>query len=456
MTRMSSQRTHSPLSDWLSLTRISNLPTIVSDSLVGVAMAFALQWIPDASSIQNAVTATIAMCALYLAGMVLNGIVDREVDARERPTRPIASGRIALPWAWTAFIVLMFLGTSLRPTWFAAPVPVAVAALIGVWLLARANAMRSHTLERLAKGWCGVAILGAAWWAIDLVVRDPFDLSDLKENAQHTIRLGSLVLNVPVLVVALSLVAYNLLHKRTAWAIVFLALCRACVPIAVAAAILVPTGFMTRLWPMPSISSPSLAVASLLVTTFPVAIAFHTIMLSIVARREMSTDGATTYRCAQCGYALVTVAPRVCAECGCDLATTPPLGDRALSPSSRWALPFLAGIALLPILVVALPRALRSGYGIAGGEPNGVLGLAIVNYPLFLVFSAWFVVAASLGLRAAISHPSRRPAGVAALIASLALLAACSASLLLSPILAISCVALWFITRWMQRRVAGS
>lgn len=456
MTRMSSQRTHSPLSDWLSLTRISNLPTIVSDSLVGVAMAFALQWIPDASSIEHAITTTIAMCAFYLAGMVLNGIVDKEVDARERPTRPIASGRIALPWAWTAFIVLMLLGTTLRPSWYATPGPVAAAALIGVWLLARARTMRSHTLDRLGKAWCVVAVIGAAWWAIDMMVRDPFDLSDLKENTQTAIRTGALALNLPVLVIAFSLVAYNVLHKRTAWAIAFLALCRACVPIAVAAAILVPAGFINRLYAMNSVSSPQLMVALVVVATFPTAIAIHTILLSIVARREMSSDGATTYRCAKCGYLLATSAPRVCAECGCDLLTTPPLGDRALASPTRWALPLLAGIALLPLLVIAVPKALRSDYGIAGVEPLGVLELAIVNYPLFLVFAVWFVIAATLALRAAISHPSRRPAGVAALIASIALLGACSASLLLSPIIALSCVALWFVTRWMQRRIAGS
>src|SRR5579864_6868436 len=37
-----------------------------------------------------------ASSCLYLAGMVLNDVFDREVDARERPGRPIPSGRVSL------------------------------------------------------------------------------------------------------------------------------------------------------------------------------------------------------------------------------------------------------------------------------------------------------------------------------------------------------------------------
>src|SRR5688572_1337303 len=35
-------------------------------------------------------------CGLYLAGMVLNDVFDRERDARERPERPIPSGRVSV------------------------------------------------------------------------------------------------------------------------------------------------------------------------------------------------------------------------------------------------------------------------------------------------------------------------------------------------------------------------
>lgn len=463
MKLMPSQRTRAPLSDWFSLTRISNLPTIVSDSLVGVALALALQWIPDVSSITAAIEVTLAMCAFYGAGMILNGIVDREIDARERPTRPIASGRIALPWAWSAFILLMLFGFYSRPSWGTTPLPVAVAALIGVWLLTRAREMRSHTLHRLAGAWCVVACLAALWWAIDLLVRDPFDLADFEENTRHTIRMGHIAVNLPVLVIAISLVAYNLLHKRTGWSIVFLVLCRVGVPLAVAAAILVPSGHVTRLWPMFSLTG-SLAASSILsLLLVPLAIAIHTLVLSIVARREMEGNGAT-FRCARCGYQLVTAAPKVCTECGCDLTDVPPLGDRPLAPRSRFTLPLLASVGLIPLLAIVIPGVWVMRYGFFGTFPttaNDVIygqwrELFIVNHPLFLILAVWFVIAATRGLRAALSHPSRRPAGIAALIAAFALLDACAAAALQSPVIALACVALWFVTRFAQRRVAGS
>ena len=36
---------------------------------------------------------------LYLAGMVLNDVYDVEIDRRERPDRPLPSGRIPVAWA---------------------------------------------------------------------------------------------------------------------------------------------------------------------------------------------------------------------------------------------------------------------------------------------------------------------------------------------------------------------
>lgn len=50
---------------------------------------------------------------LYLAGMVFNDVFDREVDARERPKRPIPSGRIAVREAVSLGIVLVGAGLAL-------------------------------------------------------------------------------------------------------------------------------------------------------------------------------------------------------------------------------------------------------------------------------------------------------------------------------------------------------
>lgn len=458
---------NSAVRDWLDLARISNLPTIVTDSLVGITIGLTIESAAAPGfTFQSATIAVIfGMCALYTAGMVLNGIVDRDVDAIERPNRPIAAGRIRLPWAWTAFIVLMLLGFFLRPTSASTPIPVAVAALIGIWLLAYANSTRSFMLRRLAKIWCVISIIAALWWAADILIKDPFDMdtTGFDPTTQESIRVGQFALNAPVVLIALSLVSYNLLHKRTPFAIGFLALCRFLVPIAVAMSILVPSGTVGLIWTS-SRFVPILIGSSLLLIP-PLMIAIHTIMLSIVARREMSSEGAE-YRCGRCEYPLKTIAPKVCPECGCSLTQVPPIGDRTLSKRMRRASPFLAAIAITPALlllikemyaIIFLKSFSTSSVSVLSGYmtlPSWAVGT--INLSLATLAAVWFIIAATRAFRAAVSHPSRRPAGIAALIAAIALLDAASAAMLQWTFISIACIFLWFFTRWLQRRIAGS
>ena len=82
--------------------------------------------------------------------------------------------------------------------------------------------------------------------------------------------------------------------------------------------------------------------------------------------------------------------------------------------------------------------------------------VSIINLSLATLAAVWFIIAATRAFRAAVSHPSRRPAGIAALIAALALLDAVSAAMLQATFISIACIFLWFFTRWLQRRIAGS
>jgi len=73
----------------LDLARVSNLPTVWSNVLAGAVLASAeLEALP-------VVVAGLAGSLLYSGGMFLNDAFDAEIDARERPERPIPSGRIA-------------------------------------------------------------------------------------------------------------------------------------------------------------------------------------------------------------------------------------------------------------------------------------------------------------------------------------------------------------------------
>lgn len=73
----------------LHLGRVSNLPTVWSNLLAASVLA-GLN--PNE---MPALAPLLAMSAFYVGGMYLNDAFDREIDARERPTRPIPSGQIS-------------------------------------------------------------------------------------------------------------------------------------------------------------------------------------------------------------------------------------------------------------------------------------------------------------------------------------------------------------------------
>jgi 4-hydroxybenzoate polyprenyltransferase len=78
-----------PLGTLLRLGRVSNLPTVWTNVLAATALAGG-----DPLS-QRAALALLAMTLFYLGGMYLNDAFDREIDRRERPSRPIPAGVIA-------------------------------------------------------------------------------------------------------------------------------------------------------------------------------------------------------------------------------------------------------------------------------------------------------------------------------------------------------------------------
>jgi len=72
----------------LRLGRISNLPTVWTNTLLGVTLAGASALDPRVPLL------LVAMSLFYVGGMYLNDAFDRDFDARSRPDRPIPSGQI--------------------------------------------------------------------------------------------------------------------------------------------------------------------------------------------------------------------------------------------------------------------------------------------------------------------------------------------------------------------------
>ena len=92
---------------WLQLARISNTPTVVSNTVAGAVLA---------STVADTGTVAIvagAMALFYTAGMILNDVLDYEVDLRERPERPLASGAVSRGAALVAVVVLFVVGLAL-------------------------------------------------------------------------------------------------------------------------------------------------------------------------------------------------------------------------------------------------------------------------------------------------------------------------------------------------------
>ncbi|HEX6112337.1 MAG TPA: UbiA family prenyltransferase [Geminicoccaceae bacterium] len=91
----------------LRLGRVSNLPTVWTNTLAGIVLA--------GGSVANprTVPLIVALSLFYVAGMYLNDAYDAEIDARERPERPIPSGQVRADTGFTAGGGMMALGLAL-------------------------------------------------------------------------------------------------------------------------------------------------------------------------------------------------------------------------------------------------------------------------------------------------------------------------------------------------------
>jgi 4-hydroxybenzoate polyprenyltransferase len=92
---------------WLRLGRVSNLPTVWTNALAGVILAR-----PD-FDIRPGVMLAAAFSCFYVGGMFLNDAFDRDIDAAERPERPIPRGLVSAQDVFVAGFFMLGLGTAL-------------------------------------------------------------------------------------------------------------------------------------------------------------------------------------------------------------------------------------------------------------------------------------------------------------------------------------------------------
>lgn len=150
----------------LQLVRIPTVFTAMADIFLGFLLTH--------SSLEPASTFVFLLGAsvcIYWTGMILNDYFDRDVDARERPRRPIPSGRISATSALKLGVMLNVLGLGLAACAGPRSIQIAVLLTICVWLYD--STMKKTPLAPLLMGGCrffnvllgaSASATGAMWW----------------------------------------------------------------------------------------------------------------------------------------------------------------------------------------------------------------------------------------------------------------------------------------------------
>ena len=155
------------ITTFLALGRISNLPTIWTNTLAGIVLAGSdwRNWRFGAL--------LVAMSLFYIGGMYLNDYFDRAIDARERPERPIPSGAIHGKAVFIIGFGLLSVGLAVTATMGAAAV--AVALLLGAAIVAYDFHHKGNPLAPIVMGACralvyAIATVGVGGYATPLII----------------------------------------------------------------------------------------------------------------------------------------------------------------------------------------------------------------------------------------------------------------------------------------------
>ncbi len=120
------------------LLRLSNLPTCISNVLVGSAVVAGAAPLPPLRV--GMVAAAVSL--LYAAGMAMNGATDAQTDQLACSDRPIPSGQINVRRAWSVITVLLVLGLA---TLWATDLATFAVGLILVASITAYNALHKHS-----------------------------------------------------------------------------------------------------------------------------------------------------------------------------------------------------------------------------------------------------------------------------------------------------------------------
>ena len=173
--------THSKFLAYLQLFRLSNVFTAVADVAMGFLLTHNMQQFEPSPALLAAFGMVVAASVLlYMAGMVLNDVFDAEVDARERPERPIPSGRVSWNFARLLGLEMLLIGVALgfAASFFVGDVrPGLVASALAVCVLLYDSWAKKGPLGPVVMGSCrffnallGMSLAAFTWSAGNWVV----------------------------------------------------------------------------------------------------------------------------------------------------------------------------------------------------------------------------------------------------------------------------------------------
>ena len=155
---------------YLELVRLPNLFTAVADVAMGFLFVRRV-WAPGDGWLLGLLV--LASCLLYASGVVLNDLFDFAVDTRQRPERPLPSGRVSVPAARRLGWALLLSGVV--PAWLCAVTvghlrPAMVAGLLAACILLYDASLKRTPLGPVLMGGCrmlnvllGMSVAAAAW-----------------------------------------------------------------------------------------------------------------------------------------------------------------------------------------------------------------------------------------------------------------------------------------------------
>jgi 4-hydroxybenzoate polyprenyltransferase len=150
----------------LKLGRISNLPTVWTNTLAGLVLAGGA--IGDA----RVPWLMLALSLCYIAGMFLNDAFDREFDARHRPERPIPSGEVTATTVFAAGFGMLAVGVALL-AWVGYGFsegtgwrPAAAGVALGATIVFYDGYHKQNPLSPFVMGFCRLLVYTTAAYAI--------------------------------------------------------------------------------------------------------------------------------------------------------------------------------------------------------------------------------------------------------------------------------------------------